>query len=335
MQNQANIKRSPIVTIRSFLFIEIAGLLLFLLATQFDALKYQLYSFFFFSKFFSYETTKFLFLSIAQFVITVYAFMRWYYESYSVRPGLLSHQWGVLFRKNKNIPLDKSMAVTVSAGPLAKLFHYGSIYVEDRKNKNNAAIIADISRPRDFLKVLERCLNSDGSHFHTEPNLKELLQMEEHERLEFKTSFRFDHKIDQLNRELEKAALKTIAAFLNTKGGHLVIGVNDEKEPIGLARDYATLKRQDNDGFENHFTQIFNVMIGPEFRHFVKVWFNSLSDIEICVVQVVPSTRPVYLKTDGNEYFFVRTGNVTTPLKLSEVEVYRRSRWPNRVSSGI
>ena len=335
MQNQATIKRSPIVPIRSFLFIEIAGLLLFSVATQFDALKYQLYSFFFLSKFFSYETTKFLFLSGAQLLITIYAFMRWYYEIYFVRPGFLSHQWGVFLRKNKNIPLDKSMAVTLSAGPFAKLFHYGSIYVEDRKNNNNAIVITDISRPKDFLKVLERCINSENNHFHSEPNLNELLQMEEHERLEFKSSLRFDHKIGQLNRELEKATMKTIAAFLNTKGGHLVIGVSDEKTPIGLVRDYATLKRQDNDGFENHFTQIFNVMIGPEFRHFVKVWFNTLSDIEICVIQVIPSARPVYLKSDGNEYFFVRTGNVTTPLKLSEVEVYRRSRWPNRISTGI
>lgn len=332
MQTHAIIKRSPIVPIRSFLLVEIAGLLLFFVAAQFDSLKYQLYSSLSLSDFFSYETTKFLFLSCAQLLITIYAFIRWYYETYSVRPNLLSHQWGVFFRKNKAMPLDKSMIVTISSGPLAKILHYGTIFIENAQSDKSIKII-DISRPREFLEIIKRCINPENNNFYVEPDLSRLLNMEEHESLEFKSSFRFDHHRGEVSRELEKTTMKTIAAFLNTNGGHLVIGVSDKKEPIGLEKDYRTLRRPDNDGFENHFTQIFNIMIGAEFRHFVKVWFKNTSVVEICIIQVLPSKRPVYLKFDDNEYFYVRTGNVTTPLKLSEVETYRRSRWPNRTSA--
>jgi len=334
MQNQATTKRSPIVPIRTFVMIELLWFVAYLLAAGHGNYKYEFYTKTFFSNLIAYDSAKFLLLSGGQLLITIYAFMLWYYETYSVRPNLLTHQCGVFFRKNKSMALDKSMTVTVSSGPLAKLFHYGTIRIENGVT-NKAIKISDISRPREFLKIIERSMNPENNHFYVEPNLVKLMALEEHERLEFKSSLRYDHKIGQTNRELERTAMKTIAAFLNTKGGHLVIGISDKKEPIGLEKDYGTLRRPDSDGFENHFTLVFNTMIGPEFRHFVKVWFSILAAADICIVQVAPSTRPVYLKFDDSEYFYVRTGNVTTPLKLSEVETYRRSRWPQRTMINV
>jgi len=40
-------------------------------------------------------------------------------------------------------------------------------------------------------------------------------------------------------------------------------------------------------------------------------------------------TRPVYLKLDQNEHFYIRTGNSTAPLKMSEAESYNNSRFQN------
>jgi len=110
-----------------------------------------------------------------------------------------------------------------------------------------------------------------------------------------------------------------------------VLGVNDSREPVGLLNDYQTLQRKDADGFENHFTQTFNSMIGPEFRNLIKLWFHTMNGQDLCVVQVLASPRPVYLKTDNNEQFYMRTGNISTSLKLSEIEAYSRSRWPRHV----
>ena len=89
--------------------------------------------------------------------------------------------------------------------------------------------------------------------FQREPDIEELLAQNEHDRLEFKSSLRFDYKNGQANRDVEKATMKTVAAFLNSKGGHLVLGVNDSRMPLGLENDYQTLQRKDMDGFENHF----------------------------------------------------------------------------------
>lgn len=321
-------KRSPFVLIRTFVGIEFLAFLCYYLLTGHGSYKSEFYNQLFLSNLLSYDTAKLIFLSGAQLLITIYAFARWYFESYSIRQGTLSHQWGVFFKKTKMAPLTKSMTVTVSSGPFGKPFHYGSIHIEN-SSPNTSVVLADISRPAEFVKAVERCINPEHSYF-AAPNVAQLLKTDEHERLEFKSSLRFDHRNGNVSRELERAAMKTIAAFLNTKGGELVIGASDAREPVGLLADYSTLRRPTSDGFENHFTQIFNAMIGPEFRHLVKLRFGRIGSADLCVVQVAPSERPAYLKLDDNEQFYVRTGNVTTPLKLSEVESYRHAHWPDK-----
>lgn len=334
MNDSITTKRSPFVLIRTFIAIELAAFLAYYLATGHGSYKSELYSQLpLLPNIISYDVAKLLFLAGVQLVITVYAFARWYSESYTVRPGSLSHRWGVFFRKTKTVPLDRLMVVTVSSGPIGKRLHYGSIRIEGGSS-HAPLTLADISQPAEFTETLERCINPERRSF-IKPDVLKLLEAEEHEGLEFKSSLRFDHKSGNVNRELERAAMKTVAALLNTRGGELVIGVDDRREPVGLRRDYQSLQHPSSDGFENHFTQVFNAMIGPEFRELAKLWFHREGDAEICIIQVAPSTRPVYLKVDGNEHFFVRTGNITTALKLSEVDSYRRTRWPGRAIQGL
>ena len=321
-------KRSPMVLIWKFVAVEAAGILLYFAATLLGNAKYEFYTQLSFSNFLSYQAAKILFLSGAQFILTVYVFLSWYYESYVFRHDSLTHERGVFFKKKKTFAIGKSFSMTVLRSFLGKFLHYGSILVES----NGARIILNsISRPEKLIDAVKRRENTGNSAFWEKPDIRQILKEEEHEMLEFKSSLRFDYKIGQVNRELEKAVMKTIAAFLNSKGGHLIIGVSDKRAPLGLASDYQTLQRKDSDGFENHFTQSFNSMIGPEFRHLIKLWFHDMNGNDICVIQALPSPRPIYLKADNNEHFYMRTGNISTALKLSEIESYSRSRWPERV----
>ncbi len=317
------IKRNPIVLIRFFVIIEILAFGLYFFGTFLDEYKQLIYDFLPISGLLSYTAFKFPFLSILQFLITVFAFLRWYYDVYTVKPEGVSHQWGVLFRRKKTILISKSSKLTVSMGPLGKLLRYGSIKVKNEAADSMA--ITDVSRPQNILETIKEYLNPSPGF--SQPDLDRLLKEAEHERLEFKSSFRFDYKTNQVNRNLEKTVMKTVAAFLNSKGGHIVIGVDDEKNPIGLLNDYKTLSRENKDAFENHFTNIFNAMIGPEFRHKVNLSFHNFGGNEICIVQAAASDRPVYLKNDDEEYFYIRTGNASTALKLSEIEKYHRTRF--------
>jgi len=326
MEETVITKRNPIVLIRFFVLIEVLAFGLYFFSTFLDEYKQLIYDFLPISGLLSYTAFKFPFLSILQFLITVYAFLRWYYEVYTVKPGSISHQRGVLIRRRKKIPIDKSSEITVSAGLLGKLLQYGNIRIKNESGGNMT--LADVSRPQNILETIKEYLDPSLRFF--KPNLDRLLKEAEHERLEFKSSFRFDYKTSQVNRNLEKTVMKTVAAFLNSNGGHVVIGVDDKKNPIGLVNDYKTLSRENKDAFENHFTNIFNNMIGPEFRHKINLSFHNFGGNEVCVVEAIASERPVYLKNDDNEFFYIRTGNASTALKLSEIEEYHRTRFKSQ-----
>lgn len=138
---------------------------------------------------------------------------------------------------------------------------------------------------------------------------------------------RWDVKRDQINKDLERGVMKTITAFLNSAGGNLVIGVDDHSQVFGLESDMASLAKQNHDGFENHFNNLFVSMIGPEFRQYVKLSFHYLGNKSVSLVQVEQAHRPAYLKTEKGEDFFIRTGNATTSLKVSQVAPYISSQW--------
>ena len=328
MNSEVMIKRSPIVLLWKFAVIEVAGLLLYLGAVMLGNAKYELYTQLSFSNLLSYQIARILFLSVAEFALTVYAFLSWYYEYYVVRPGSITYTRGVFLKKEKILRVESSTVFTVSSNFLGKLFRYGAI----RATTGAASLgLTYVSHPASLIGRIKRESDPHKNAFQKMPDVAGLLLENEHDRLEFKSSLRFDYKTLQANRDVEKAAMKTIAAFLNSKGGHLVLGVNDARLPIGLESDYQTLQRKDADGFENHFTQAFNSMIGPEFRNLIKLWFPIVQGRDLCVVQVLASPRPAYLKTDNNEQFYMRTGNTSTALKLSEIEAYSHSRWPRHV----
>lgn len=320
------IKRSPIVLIRTLVVIEFCAAAFYYIATSFDEYKLALYSTTFLSHLFSYDALKILFLALAQFCITVYGFLRWYYESYSIKPGSISHRNGVFLKRETIVPLERDMKATNRSGPIGKLFHCGIIVIKNSQG-SRVVTLRDISHSKTLVKTIEHAIKPTIDR-HEIPDVNRLLENGEHESLEFKSSMRFDHKTNKMNRELEKMVIKTIAAFLNSQGGYMVLGVDDARTPLGLEADYQTLPRKNSDGFEQHFTNVFNSMIGPEFRHFVKLWFHKTGDKEICVASVIPSTRPAYVRHDNQEHFYIRTGNITTPLKLSSAEKYTRSRWP-------
>ena len=342
MANSLRFKRSPIVVIRTLVGIEVLAFICYSLAAALGNYKYELYSQLFLAHLISYQTLKFLVLSSVQLVITIYAFLAWYYEEYTLTPEAITHSRGLFFKQKKMVPLKKTMSVTLSAGPLGKWLHYGSIYIQN-SGSGNGLVLSDISYPGKYQKLMAKLIHNQSDQTDpaaspaenaapsaVPPEINQLLTQPEHEKLEFKSSLRFDHHSHQANRELEKAAMKTLAAFLNSRGGQLIIGVSNSRELLGLAPDYQTLPRPNSDSFENHFTQVFNQMIGPEFRHLVRLWFKPINGRDICVIAASPAARPVYLKQNGSEHFYVRTGNGTTPLKLSEVEAYTAARWPRR-----
>jgi hypothetical protein len=158
----------------------------------------------------------------------------------------------------------------------------------------------------------------------------QVLSLEENDRLEFKSSFRWDYKDGKFNREMELQVVKAVAGFMNSEGGGTVaIGISDEKEVLGLEADYSTLKtRKNRDGFEQSLRQALVSKVGEHrCARCVKVNFCSANGKDICLISVSPAREPTYLEEAGGQTMYVRVGNATRPLNVKEAVAYAGQRW--------
>ena len=64
-----------------------------------------------------------------------------------------------------------------------------------------------------------------------------LIEEGESETIEFKSTFKYDIEENRHNNDLTHLISKTVCAFLNSRGGTLFIGVEDNKNIIGLYYD--------------------------------------------------------------------------------------------------
>jgi len=167
------------------------------------------------------------------------------------------------------------------------------------------------------------------------PPVKEILNGDEDRYLEFKSSARWDYRQEKTNSELEKVILKTLAAFGNTDGGTLLIGVDDDKNIIGLEKDFNTLKKSTNDYYEIHLRNLFHHAMGVKnVSKYVRMQFEDCQNNKIiCKIKILPTNEPIYLKFknkngQSEEKFFVRSGNSSQEIKsIAEINDYINTRF--------
>lgn len=165
---------------------------------------------------------------------------------------------------------------------------------------------------------------------HKEPAneaVQELIAAGESDSVEFKSTLRYDLRTKEVNKKLEHVISKTIAAFMNGEGGNLFIGVDDNKNILGLAEDFSTLSKCNVDGFELHLIEIIKKFIGTGSISHIRVSFPMVEGTQICRVQVSKSGKPVFIQYEGKEDFFVRSGCSSTPLSREEQSAYEKSHW--------
>ncbi len=163
----------------------------------------------------------------------------------------------------------------------------------------------------------------------------DILKNDESRTLEFKSSLRWDYRQEKVNPELEKVIFKTIAAFGNTDGGILLIGVDDDKNILGLENDFKTLKKPNSDFFEIHLRNLLHTQMGVKYvSKNIRMQFEEVEkDIIVCKIKVMPADEALFLKMkDKNgqltEKFYVRSGNSSQEIKsMSDINDYINTRF--------
>jgi hypothetical protein len=157
-------------------------------------------------------------------------------------------------------------------------------------------------------------------------DIVKLIETGESEWVEFKSSIRYDYVRKETNRALELVIAKTIAGFMNAKGGKLIIGVDDSGKPLDINLDYKTLKHKNKDGYERRIYEIISTFLGQSAGFSVHISFYLFNDKEICIVDVDASKQPVYLAKGDQTIFYVRNGNATYPLTVKETVDYLKMK---------
>ncbi|HXV26555.1 MAG TPA: RNA-binding domain-containing protein [Candidatus Paceibacterota bacterium] len=320
--SRLSVKRHPIVLVRDFLAVQFASAGGYALAGSLFHYA-QLWRQTPVVSAIPYSVAQALFIFGAEAVLVMYIFMNWYRTNIRVMDSAVELEHGFFRRRRLSVPVPSAASVRVRQSLLGRLTRYGTVYVGTGKT---AVRLTHVPEPAQFLHALRGAAGSAPEA------AEDLLTLPEHEGLEFKSSLRWDVRERKVNRALEKAAMKTVAAFLNSRGGHLVLGIADDRTVRGVHEDIATLARKDRDGFETHVGNLFNSMIGAHLRECLTVGWRSRDGKPYCVLTVAPSIQPAYLKSDNTEEFFVRTGNGTTALTVSQAAAYMQTRFGGRTA---
>lgn len=164
------------------------------------------------------------------------------------------------------------------------------------------------------------------------------LRAGESDRIEFKETLVLDVKKHLLGKqplascrseEVLLSSLKTIAAFLNTKGGNLIVGATDSGDPICLSREYPLVCPTDSECFDQwelflraKIEQFF--VDGKAINAFVMIEKADLNMQLIARVSVGARESLSILRTKDGEKLFVRTGNKSVSVGLAELENFFR-----------
>lgn len=180
----------------------------------------------------------------------------------------------------------------------------------------------DATRAMEYLAAYRKGL--------PEAILEAEIEAGENERREFKSTLRWHVKAERNDEVITHAVLKTIAAFLNSDGGTLLIGVADDGSIVGVEQDGFP----NADKFLLHLYNVIKSSLGEGAAALVEANVYEVGLHSVCRVVCRRSPRPVFLRTkQGGEEFFVRTGPSTTKLSMSSLPDYVSTRFQSAAAT--
>ena len=154
--------------------------------------------------------------------------------------------------------------------------------------------------------------------------IADLIADGESEHLEFKSSLRMNLNTRTTDRRVELGALKTLAAFMNSTGGVLVVGVSDDGRPVGVQVD--GFASEDRMGL--HLRNIAITRMGPAAMSCVHARFETYCGVRVMAVRCDPSPVPVYVRgPDESVEFYIRAGPSSSSLSVRDSHEYIVTRF--------
>lgn len=153
--------------------------------------------------------------------------------------------------------------------------------------------------------------------------IKSILNGNESKSIEFKSTLRMNLHTKESDPKMEHAVMKSIAAFLNSQGGVLLVGVDDSKQVLGV--DIDNFLNEDKMGL--HLDNLINTRLGKKHHLHVTPSFFEYNGKIVLAVDCKPAKSPAYLKDGNSEKFYIRAGLSTEELSPSQMQDYISQRF--------
>lgn len=240
-----------------------------------------------------------------------------------------------------------------------------AIYLHDLKKIDIP--VPQLSSQNEIVRITERNkeINNQGGNMDEldHHSVFQLINEGESDKLEFKSSLRtpirftdsitykqniLKNKIGNEKKSIEQAitneikiltmlleheVYKTIAAFMNSDGGILFIGVNDNGKILGIEPDFMTFGDKKNwDGWSQHFINLIRKHIGIDSITCIKLRNIIIDNKMIAIINVKKSPKPIYVEfqdSKGNNKieFYIRAINTTQTLDVRQIVDYITRNW--------
>jgi len=234
------------------------------------------------------------------------------YERLSIDQKAAVQALGVVFNASVTLPL-----LLVLDEISQTEFAHGLIALRRQPKEASVGILAGTASVLSFLDSTR--LKQTGG----KPSLR-MIAEGEGDSIEFKSTLRWDIRQAKNNPAIERAVLKTIAAFINARGGTLFIGVRDDGSIEGIETD----KFANDDKFLLHLWNLIRACLGTEFSPFIRSTLEKHEGLTICRVDCQPASRPAFLRQPGfPEELYVRVGPSSNALEISDALAYVEDRF--------
>jgi len=159
--------------------------------------------------------------------------------------------------------------------------------------------------------------------------INSLIKNGESDAIEFKSSFSLDLKNKSKENFIEHNCFKTIAGFLNNKGGELLVGVADDGEIIGINSEVDKFHKSSKDNFLLYFLNKLRAKdnIKEKFLPFIYYELKEINKKLVFYVRVKKSNSPCFMLHNNKEVFYTRQNPGTIELGGLEMVNYIQNRF--------
>ncbi len=181
--------------------------------------------------------------------------------------------------------------------------------------------------------VTETTTNVSISDFQEENELgftqyvADMINVGENKRTELKASWSYNLKTKAKDKSISEKIIETISALMNTEGGHIIIGVQDNHEISGLEQsDYLIHDNKNEaqriDTIKKEIDNLFKSKVGAQYSGYFTVKIEKYLQKTLLVIEVMKSTKAIYYADD----FYIRLESGNSKLNSRQLLEYMQKK---------